>query len=125
MDFEVVYEQEFQGVKYALEVAAEQEDIAGWFPDERDEKWVREELAFGNSWAWCMVKVTASIAGFVGEDTLGACSYKSQEDFVWCNWDDMRKQAFEDLKSKLAEAEAQGILAGMLLRRIEPGREAK
>ena len=60
---------------------------------------VRAQLAAGNEWAWCSVIVTCRLSGteLCGEDSLGCCSYDSEEDFMRCNGEDMKAEAFADL----------------------------
>ena len=72
--------------------------------DRRTEEWIRKELADGNTWAWCMMEVTASYGGAYGSDFLGGCSYKSQKDFEKCAYyEDMKKEAYESLCEVLQE----------------------
>jgi hypothetical protein len=42
---------------------------------------VREQLASGNEWAWCTVRVHVAIGDDEAFETLGCCSYEDQEDF--------------------------------------------
>lgn len=63
---------------------------------------IEEELAY-NPWAWCLVKVTATLVGtgLQGEDYLGACSYANEADFhASLYYEDMKEQAKEDLLAK-------------------------
>ena len=50
------------------------------FPE--DIEHVRESLANGNEWAWCMVEVRVTFHGITKSDYLGACSYGSKKDFI-------------------------------------------
>ncbi len=69
--------------------------------DLKAEEQVRKQLADGNTWAWCTIRVTACLGGFTGTDYLGCCSYKSQADFEACGYfQDMKSRALEDLKNK-------------------------
>ena len=66
--------------------------------DKETENWIQEQIEAGNEWAWCCVRVTASVEfdgkKFVGNDFLGACSYKSKQDFIECGYfEDMKQQA--------------------------------
>lgn len=87
--------------KYDCE--CQEEDVSIDVDDEQTRKWIRDELAAGNTWAWCVVRVRASWNGFVGEAYLGGCSYKSKEDFVENSgyWEDMCTEAFNDLLTGL------------------------
>lgn len=49
--------------------------------DEESKKWIREQLAAGNLWAWCTAHVTVSYMGESGDSYLGCCSYESKESF--------------------------------------------
>ncbi len=71
--------------------------------DKEAEQWVNDQLANGNEWAWCHVILIAEWEGLEGRDTLGACSYKSREDFMQPGgyFDDMKAQAFADLQAQV------------------------
>lgn len=62
------------------------------------------QLDGGNPWAWCTVRVTAVYKSFRGTDYLGACSYKSEEDFREAGgyFDDMCQAALADLNNEIA-----------------------
>lgn len=71
--------------------------------DRRAEDWVREQLEAGNEWAWCVVKVSATLGDFEGIDYLGVCSYESEQDFKDSGYyDDMKAEALASLKSIVA-----------------------
>ena len=42
---------------------------------------IRNQLEAGNPWAWCTVEVIARWETFSGNDFLGCCSYKDEDDF--------------------------------------------
>jgi hypothetical protein len=84
--------------------------------DERCYAEIRDQLDRGNEWAWCSVKVAASISvtikrkGRVDEvvmlegcDYLGCCSYKNKADFCEPGgyFDDMKAEALDDLQAKV------------------------
>jgi hypothetical protein len=75
--------------------------------DKRVEEQIREDLEW-NEWAWCTVRVVARWEGFEGDDYLGGCSYKSEEDF--CTPDgyfpDMKTRALEALNEEVARSHA-------------------
>lgn len=50
--------------------------------DEEALAWVKAQLAAGNDWAWCDVKVTARIFGLEAETWIGQCSYESRKAFM-------------------------------------------
>lgn len=43
--------------------------------------WIREQLARGNEWAWCVATVTAEYDGCTGRASLGGCSYEGRKAF--------------------------------------------
>ncbi|GAG86978.1 unnamed protein product, partial [marine sediment metagenome] len=52
--------------------------------DRRVEDGIIERLDQGDLWAWCSVKVTATLlddTDLEGADYLGGCSYRDEEDF--------------------------------------------
>lgn len=61
------------------------------------------QLADGNDWAWCDVEVIARYKGMKGNDTLGACSYASEKDFIEANdyYPDMKERAYKELISEI------------------------
>jgi hypothetical protein len=73
---------------------------------------IRADLESGNEWAWCTVEVTATWEGWNGSEYLGACSYKSREDFMAdCYYADMKERALAELNAIIAQdAEALGKL---------------
>jgi hypothetical protein len=96
-------------------VEAEQDDLrvrgnALASGDDAEDKACEDEilrrLDAGDVWAWACVTVKASWRGFVGADTLGACSYEHEGDFRECDYfTDMCKNALEDLNRTIAEIE--------------------
>lgn len=69
--------------------------------DEAAEMLVLDQLAHGNQWAWCTVRVVCTHApsGITGDNYLGCCSYKSEEDFRSSSADyfnDMCADAFDE-----------------------------
>lgn len=50
--------------------------------DEEALKWIKAELQAGNEWAWCDVKVTATLYGLEAETWIGQCSYESRKAFM-------------------------------------------
>lgn len=73
--------------------------------DKRAAKWVRKQLDKGNEWAWCDVEVRLLFHGLEAIDYLGACSYKSKQDFITNsgNYDDMVDTCLDEINRK-AEA---------------------
>ena len=75
--------------------------------DRKAEQWIKDQLDSGNEWAWCIAKVTARYPGlpFEGVDYLGACSYRSKEEFMAPGdyYDDMKREAKADLLRQIEE----------------------
>ncbi len=71
--------------------------------DRAQEKWVRNQLRSGNTWAWCSVKVTASWKDFESSEYLGGCSYRSEEEFTEPGgyYDDLKAEALEQLNRQI------------------------
>lgn len=66
--------------------------------DKETEDWIFSELESGNEWAWCMVRVRATLGAFHANQYLGACSYKSEADFKTGGYfEDMVNEALDDL----------------------------
>lgn len=65
-------------------------------------KWVRKQLSKGNEWAWCDVEVKVMFEGLEASDHLGACSYKSKQDFVTNSgyYDDMVDTCLDEINRK-------------------------
>lgn len=99
-------------VRYTVEHSPEDDSPEEHFAsgdadfDKENVDWINSELANGNTWAWCHVTVKAHWRGMVGKDTLGGCSYKSEDDF--CSpggyFDDLKDEALRDLAEQLLEA---------------------
>jgi hypothetical protein len=66
---------------------------------------MKGRLNKGDLWAWCTVKVTATFRGVEGEDYLGCCNYKDEDDFKAPGgyWEDMKASAFAELKERLQD----------------------
>ena len=74
--------------EYEIEVHPEDASIEGNALDsgdpEEDERYyqmIREQLAAGNEYAWCSIRVVCRYEGYETDDWLGCCSYASEEDF--------------------------------------------
>lgn len=73
--------------------------------DRAAEQAVIDDYNAGNEWAWCCVRVRATLGPFVGDDYLGCCSYKSRAEFLESDYyQDMRDAALTDLRSKITAA---------------------
>lgn len=72
-----------------------------------DYAWVKRQEKLGNEWAWCVVKVTATVQhpnGYdvlTGVDYLSGCMYESQNDFIKNSgyWQDMKNTALADVNA--------------------------
>lgn len=100
-------------VTYIVEVLDEDTPIEGNAlasgddaEDARHYAWVREQLASGNAYAWCTVKVTAKWRDWSYTDYLGCCSYASKRDFETNCLPDMKAEALVGLTSEVLDAYA-------------------
>lgn len=83
--------------------------------DRRAEKWVRDQLASGNEWAWCVAIVWVEFAGVTERETLGACSYESERDFrAGGYYEDMVGEAIDRLAERLEEQNDQLVTHGLI-----------
>lgn len=80
---------------FATEAEEEDSRPEDQFSEADDAAWARAQLASGNLWGWCCVRVTASWMGFTGVNYLGGCSYRSRADFCTPDgyWPDMKSEA--------------------------------
>lgn len=98
-------------VTFSLVVLPEEDQIEGNCMASGDEEADREcaahiyrELDRGNVWAWCFVQVIARWGSFEGFDSIGCCSYASEEDFKRDGYyQDMRATALADLNRRIQE----------------------
>jgi tRNA-dihydrouridine synthase len=96
-------------VTFTIEASPEEDDPEGHFASDDPEadremiEDIKRNVRNGNVWAWCSVKVTAEWNGAIGVDTLGGCSYASEEEFchIDCYYADMRDAAIRDLAATL------------------------
>ena len=65
--------------------------------DKETEAWIKDQLDYGNLFAWCRVKVSAHALGHEGVDHLGACSYESKDAIERDLIPEMKENAFDDL----------------------------
>jgi hypothetical protein len=102
---------------FTIECLEEDTPVKGSFASGEDEldrgleASILERLQRGDTWAWCVVKVTAEYRGFEGTDYLGGCSYESEANFITSNdyYQSMRAEAFDRLcESMLAIARRLG-----------------
>jgi hypothetical protein len=93
--------------------------------DRQTAEWIRDQLNRGNEWAWCCVKVMATIEvdgiPFSGCDYLGCCSYESEESFKHPDgyYPDMISEAIDDLRASLQSAVDHGRLAAQAIKDLE------
>jgi hypothetical protein len=105
--------------------------------DDAEDKACEDEilarLDSGDQWAWCCVKVTATLeckapkyevdhssngpcyrmatdVSLVGVDYLGGCSYTDEKDFLACSGDEMKEQALAHLQAQV-DALAKAVCA--------------
>ena len=82
--------------------------------DDELDKQVEDELIkrleSGDLWAWCCLKVVATLPGIdlEGSDGLGECSYENEAQFVQGGgyFDDMCNEALADLTEQVHEIQA-------------------
>jgi len=112
---------EFKPQEVIFTITAEQEDLPirgnaiASGDEDFDEKIAREieaDLDRGNVWAWASVTVTASWAGFAGNDQLGGCSYKDEDDFRKAGgyFEDMLRESVRQLVEEI-RGNGWGVLA--------------
>lgn len=88
--------------------------------------WIWEQLESGNPWAWCTVRVTATVEldgqTFEGEAYLGGCSYESRAAFEAPGgyFDDLKVEAFESLKDALFVARDREHVARKIRKDLKP-----
>jgi hypothetical protein len=113
------------GIAYTLSIEPERVPFRGLdviaTGDEKFDRGAQEEvlrrLEDGDTWAWCIVTVTASAhygnEHFYGTDVLGGCSYFDAEDFVnnGMYYADMQQEARADLMKQLEHAMRRGEAA--------------
>jgi len=88
-----------------LFVEPEDRSYVGEFDDPTCVEWIRDQLARGNEWAWCIVKVSATYKGITCSDYLGGCAYESRQSFMAGGgyYDDMVHTALTELAGELEE----------------------
>lgn len=76
-------------VHFRLHVEEESVQVRGnaqYTGDAQDKKEAEDQilarLAYGDTWAWAQVEVTASWGVFSAHDRLGSCTYANSEDFM-------------------------------------------
>lgn len=117
-------------ITYTVECKPEWEDYRGNCSaidpetDREAEELIRRQLADGNEWAWCSVKVTAHWNGFRGYDYLGCCSYASREDFCQPGgyYDDLKAEARAAL---ITAVESAYVRSRKAVRAITPAEVSK
>lgn len=72
-------------------------------------------LAARTPWGWCCVETTATYAGHTAVVYLGACSYKSEQDFRDCDEGTQAYEACAALLGVLRDTEAAGKRAAEAL----------
>lgn len=116
-------------VTYTLECYPETTEIEGNASavdddtDRETNEWVRDQLRSGNQWAWGRARVIASVEvdgeTFEGSDSLGCCSYLSEQDFRADQYyTDMCAEALADLVRNLRAASNRGGAAVVALSRL-------
>lgn len=98
-------------VEFEIELLEEDVPVRGHFAgdepeeDRKMEDEILRRLDAGDQWAWCCVKVVARWNGFEAFDTLGCCSYESEEDFKRDGyWEDMKAELLKELNEGVRAA---------------------
>lgn len=98
-------------VEFEIELLEEDVPVRGHFAsdepeeDRKTEDEILRRLDAGDQWAWCCVKVVARWNGFETFDTLGCCSYESEQDFKRDGyWEDMKAEVFRELNEEVKAA---------------------
>lgn len=97
-----------------FEVTAEPEDVpvrgnALASGDDAADKEYEDEIlrrvVRGDTWAWCVVIVTAKWSDYVGRAVLGGCTYDGEADFRKNSMyiEDMKAEALDDLNRVIAD----------------------
>lgn len=120
---------------YHIHVSDEDLPLKGYFVEAGASEYAEEnaklekELAArldrGDTWAWCQVTVIAKLLHptygnvWIGEAHLGACSYKDEADFRSdAYFEDMKREALADLRSRMGSAAASGRHAERILKEM-------
>ncbi len=99
-------------VAYELTVYPEDTPVRGYACatdepelDRAEEDVILKRLDRGDTWAWCLVQVTAYWRGFQGTAGLGCCSYADEKDFKAPDgyYEDMKAEALDDLRANVAD----------------------
>ena len=73
--------------------------------DAEQERWIADQIASGNEWAWCRVTVWARFENLQGSDSLCGCSYESRAAFqAGGYYEDMKQEAVRDVARQLGES---------------------
>jgi hypothetical protein len=63
---------------------------------------IKRDLADGNDWAWCEVTVSAEYKGLTAEESLGCCSYDSEQGFKNSDYyDQMVRECLESIQGQI------------------------
>lgn len=117
---------------YEVELLPEDQPVRGNVMDSGDKEYDKKvedeviaQLDRGEYWAWCVLHVTAKLTvegatkklTFEGEDYLGGCSGKSEEEVLTHSdyIDDMKENARANLKERMLEDVTRGQIASMAL----------
>ena len=99
--FTVTPEEEYTSLEHAFE-------------DNEQRLYVLGELARGNAWGYCCVRVTAAWGSHSSSEYLGRCSYASEKEFMTdCGiFDQMKQAALNGLNASISSvwAELQSLI---------------
>jgi len=98
-------------VEIFIEIFQEQDSPVDYFENPAESQRVIDGIESGNEWAWFWVEVKAialTVPDVEGSDTLGACSYKDEKDFIACGYyQDMETAAIASLTTELSRLKTQ------------------
>ncbi len=127
-DVQIYTDVRFPGVHFFVQAEPDQIPVRGNAlvsgddaSDREAEDEILRRLESNDQWAWAAVTVVARVErddeAFEGTDSLGACSYADEEDFVQSGgyFDEMKKSAYDDLLATISAAVKRSEVAGALI----------
>ncbi len=91
--------------------------------DKETEEWIRNELQEGNRAAWCVACVQAQWNDYIGEASLGACSYPTETKLWRDVFEDLQVNAANDLLANIEHQIQIGQDASEVLKALTSNKE--
>lgn len=98
-------------VQFRVSILEEEDEVEGHFAsgdekvDAANVKEVKDRLRQGDTWAWCMITVTAKWKEWTGKAYLGSCSYEDEASFKKdAYYQQMLDEALGDLNDSIRAA---------------------